>query len=231
MKYMPCPDLKTQMFRSQHLLCHYYSLISVPWGATYPGYIPCGALVKTSVPTACEWYDYIAPIKCQELIRQQGCCITQGNKPLATGVTLASHTTLSSLTAIAATSILTSPELPELLKINAERLTQAYTTMTQVLKELRIPYMPANMGPFLFARLAPYAKTWQDESRVMEACKAAGVSVSTGKSYHGPDAEKGWARLNFAIQPAKLEEALGRLRIGLKSSSEVTENGATDNPT
>ncbi|RYP47127.1 hypothetical protein DL768_006770 [Monosporascus sp. mg162] len=94
---------------------------------------------------------------------RMGCCITQGNKPLAIGLALSSNTQMSSLTAVAAAGLLTSPDLPRLLALNSQRLAEAYSRVTSALTRHGIHYIPANMGPFLFARLAPEAQTWDEE--------------------------------------------------------------------
>ncbi|KAI1824917.1 PLP-dependent transferase [Xylaria intraflava] len=140
-----------------------------------------------------------------------GCCLTQANKPLATGVALASNTQTSSLAAVATAGLLTSPDLPQIFELNAKRLSEAYLLLTAVLKKHKIPYVPAYQTPFLFARLVPNAQTWEEEAGFAQTCKDAGLSISAGKSYHVPEREKGWARLNFAIEPSSLAEALKRL--------------------
>ncbi|KAI0531623.1 PLP-dependent transferase [Xylaria digitata] len=142
---------------------------------------------------------------------RMGCCVTQMNKPLATGLALSSNTQLSSLTALVTTSLLTSPTLPQFFALSSERLAGAYTNLTKWLKQREIPYVPANMGCFVFARVAPNANTWEDEATVIQAWENAGVSVSPGKSYHVPENAKGWARINFALPPMDLVEALRRL--------------------
>lgn len=86
-----------------------------------------------------------------------------------------------------------------------------------MLRARGLDYIPANMGPFLLARLVPDARTWEDEAEVVQACKEAGVSISAGRGYHVPDCEKGWARLNFALDPDRLAEALRRMSVGLDS--------------
>ncbi|KAI0390342.1 1-aminocyclopropane-1-carboxylate synthase 7 [Xylariaceae sp. FL0594] len=142
---------------------------------------------------------------------RMGCCVTQANKPLATGLALSSNTQLSSLTALVTTKLLTSPELPRLLEINSQRLGEAYTVMTGWLDAHALPYVAATTGCFVFARLAPHAQTWEEEAAVIDAWKQAGVSVSAGRSYHAPETAKGWARISFALPPAVLSEALRRL--------------------
>ncbi|KAH7303239.1 1-aminocyclopropane-1-carboxylate synthase 7 [Stachybotrys elegans] len=148
---------------------------------------------------------------------RMGCCVTQGNQPLVVGLALASNTQMSSLTAIAATALLTSPELPTIMAKNSERLEKAYTKITSMLRGRRIDWMPSN-GPFLFAKLLPDAQD-EDEERLVQACKKAGVSISMGRSYHVLEHEKGWARLNFALPPDRLDEALTRLAVGLDLTS------------
>ncbi|KAH8160894.1 hypothetical protein CIB48_g7353 [Xylaria polymorpha] len=151
------------------------------------------------------------------------------NKPLATGIALASNTQTSSLAAIATAGLLNSPDLPQLFEINAKRLSEAYMLLTAVLKKHSVQYIPANQTPFLFARLVPNAKTWEEEAEFGQMCKDAGLAISNGKSYHLPECEKGWARLNFAIEPASLAEALKRLDavLTLSKNDKVTEAGNT----
>ncbi|KAI0455771.1 putative ACC synthase [Xylaria acuta] len=158
-----------------------------------------------------------------------GCCVTQANKPLATGIALASNTQTSSLAAIATAGLLSSPDLPQLFELNAKRLSEAYLLLTVVLKKHGIQYIPANQTPFLFARLVPDAQTWEEEAEFGQMCKDAGVAISNGKSYHLPECEKGWARLNFAIEPASLAEALKRLDsvLTVSKDDQVKEAGNT----
>lgn len=124
---------------------------------------------------------------------------------------------MSSLTSVAVASLLGSSELPRLIELNSERLGLAYKTITAMLKGRGLSYYPAYMGTFVLARLAPSAQTWDDEMQVVQACKQAGVSISGGRAYHFPEGEKGWVRLNFALPPEMLAEALRRLAVGLDS--------------
>jgi gliotoxin/aspirochlorine biosynthesis aminotransferase len=152
----------------------------------------------------------------------QGCTITQANKPLAIGTALISNTQMSSLTAVATTALLTSPELPNLLVLNSKRLAHAYARLASLLKDRNIPYIPANSSPFLFAKLVPNAQTWDEEAEVIRRLALKGVSVSAGRSYHGPEKEKGWIRLNFALPADELPNALEKLAAGLDHPSRKT---------
>jgi len=82
------------------------------------------------------------------------------------------------------------------------------------------------MGPFLFAKLVPNAETWDDESKVVAACKNAGVAISAGKSYHLNENQKGWIRLTFALPPNTLDEALEKLEKGLNLTSHLNGDSA-----
>ncbi|KAE8163403.1 pyridoxal phosphate-dependent transferase [Aspergillus tamarii] len=140
-----------------------------------------------------------------------GCSITQANEAMHVALALASNTESSSLSAVASTALLTSPRLPDLLRLNEKRLQEAYCLMTNFLKRHQIQYIPANSAPFLFARVAPQAQTWEDEKAVIAQLKEAGVNVSGGKAYHVNEDQKGWARLTFALEPSRAEEAIKRM--------------------
>ncbi|TVY27400.1 putative aminotransferase [Lachnellula hyalina] len=158
---------------------------------------------------------------------RMGCCVTQGNRPLVTGLALVSNTQMSSLTAIAATSLLRSTQLPSLLVLNSERLAQSYERLTSVLRERGVSYIPSNMGPFVFARISPTAQSWAEEVEAMRVFKTAGVVISAGRGYHVVDGEKGWARINFAMPPKILTKALKRLIIGFDGLSMNREAEST----
>lgn len=64
---------------------------------------------------------------------------------------------------------------------------------------------------FIFAKLVPHAKSWDDELAMIVKLKEAGVSVSGGQGYHVMEEDKGWARLAFALNTDQLREALKRI--------------------
>lgn len=147
---------------------------------------------------------------------RMGCCVTQANKAMQVGLALAANTQMSSLTAIFTTALLNSPKLPSLLETNAGRLAEAYDAVVSFFTKHGIKYIPVSHGPFVFARIVPSAASWEDESMAIACCKASGVVLSSGKAYHVPESEKGWARLTFAIKRDQLDEALRRLEVGLE---------------
>lgn len=130
---------------------------------------------------------------------------------MAVGLALASNTTTSTLSSIFVSALLTSPEIPKLLALNSDRLTEAYRSLTAMLRKHNIHYLPAYAGLYVFAKIAPDAGSWDDESKAVQKFKEAGVLVSSGKGYHGPESEKGWARIGFATEKPKLVEALRRI--------------------
>jgi len=139
---------------------------------------------------------------------RMGCTVTQGSKEMAVGVTLASHTQTSTLSSICVAAILTSPQLPELFAKNSERLATGYSLVVAVLQKHRLRYLPSGAGLYLFAQIVANCDSWDEESRVVAKLKQKGVLVSAGRSYHGPENEKGWARIGFAIPKEQLESAL-----------------------
>lgn len=97
------------------------------------------------------------------------------------------------------------------MALNSQRLGEAYTSLTTWLSKFKIPYIPCNAGLYVFAKIAPNAQSWEEESDTIIKLKTAGVLVSAGKSYHVPEVEKGWARIGFALEKSALEEALQRM--------------------
>jgi aspartate/methionine/tyrosine aminotransferase len=138
---------------------------------------------------------------------------------MAIGVALAAMSQCSGLSTVFATGLLNSPRLSSLIDLNAERLSKAYTTLTTFFKNYQIQYIPCNAGIYLFVKIAPKAKTWEDEAAMVERLKNAGVLVSSGRAYHGPETEKGWARISFAVKPSDLEEAIRRMKTVYKATN------------
>ncbi|ROW17439.1 hypothetical protein VPNG_00941 [Cytospora leucostoma] len=143
---------------------------------------------------------------------RMGCTVTQFNEEMAVGLALAADKPISALSSLFVTSLLSSPELPSLIALNSERLSAAYTLLTTFFREIGIPYVPCNAGLFVFARLAPKAVTWEDEAATASKLREAGVLVSEGRAYHGPEGEKGWMRVGFAVEEGQLREAVRRMR-------------------
>ncbi|KAL1604778.1 putative secondary metabolism biosynthetic enzyme [Paraconiothyrium brasiliense] len=158
---------------------------------------------------------------------RMGVTVTQANPEMAVGLALAANTQISSLSTIVVKSLLTSPKLPGLITQNAKKLAAAYSTMTSFLDSYAIPYVPANAGLYVFAKIAPDAQTWEDEANMADKLKSAGVVVSSGKAYHVPESQKGWARVLFALEEEQLAEAIRRMQTvyeGRKRRDSPTED-------
>ncbi|KAI9792514.1 MAG: hypothetical protein M1816_002034 [Peltula sp. TS41687] len=155
-----------------------------------------------------------------------GITVSQGDQAITAAVALAGNMMMPSFSAIATTALLKSPRLPDLIRLNSERLGEAYKMVTSFFKRHGIEYIPANAGLFILAKLAPEAKTWEDEAKTVKTLNDAGVLVSPGKTIHV--SEKGWVRMIFAVDPSVLKEALRRIETGLQLSHVSITNDLVD---
>ena len=78
------------------------------------------------------------------------------------------------------------------------------------------------------AKIAPRASSWEDEAAVVQALEDVGVRVSAGRSQHLPASAMGWARITFAVPPARLEDALGRMEGVLSAKAGGGGGGVVD---
>lgn len=147
---------------------------------------------------------------------RMGCAVSQYCEEMNVALALAANTMTSALSAIFVTRLLTSPELPALIRTSSERLGAAYATLTAFFVENGVRYVPCNAGLYVFARLAGDVETWEEEERMVERLKRAGVLVSAGRAYHGPAQEKGWMRVGFAVEESELREAIRRMKYVLE---------------
>lgn len=99
--------------------------------------------------------------------------------------------------------------LEYLLKLVA-RLTEAYNLCTSVLREMNVPYLPANSGPFLWINLSGFLqrKTIESERDLAWRMIKAGVWLATGEAYRSE--EPGWFRLTFAVPEPEMRLGLER---------------------
>ncbi|KAL8782712.1 MAG: hypothetical protein Q9195_009582, partial [Heterodermia aff. obscurata] len=130
-----------------------------------------------------------------------GCTITQAHPPLRDGHALAAFHNVSILPTLLTTAILHSPTLSTLSSLNSQRHADSYALITSRFKEWHLPYLPCNASPFVMAKIAPRARSWEDEAAVVQALEDVGVRVSAGRSQHLPSYAMGWARITFAVEP------------------------------
>jgi aspartate/methionine/tyrosine aminotransferase len=86
-----------------------------------------------------------------------------------------------------------------------------YGLLNSLLKHPNIPYIPSNTGLYIFAKIAPHAKSWDDDTAAVAKLKEAGVVVSGGKGYHPPEFEMGWACIGIAVEQPRFDKALKRV--------------------
>lgn len=117
---------------------------------------------------------------------------------------------MSNIAANFAVSHLLSKETVEFVRTeNGKRLLKAYQTLGSMLHDRKIPFIQANAGMFVFARLC----TGPDiiaEGKFNRLLRKHGVSLATGTSYHFK-AEIGWYRICYSVPPEVLEEAFTRI--------------------
>lgn len=87
--------------------------------------------------------------------------------------------------------------------------------MTSVLEAHTVEYIPATAGLCIFARLAPEAKTLDDEAHFRNLLRESGLLVSPGRAYHIGSERLGWFRFTFALEKAVLRRALDILERAL----------------
>ena len=144
--------------------------------------------------------------------RVQGCIISQANPTFLRGVALATYWQTSVLSSLYIRHLLESDELSNVIVRNRQRLAKAYQLLAAVLDRYGVDFIKPTAGVFVFARIAPHATSWEEESEVVRDLQKAGVRVGQGKAYL---AKPGWARITFALPETVLVEALRRLEDGL----------------
>ena len=137
--------------------------------------------------------------------------MVQHNKALARDTAMTCGHTVSSLSVIEAKALLASSEFSRLLSLSRHRLAANYAMLIAFLEKLRIPYVPADAGVFVFVQLAKGIRAWSHERTMNRDLEAAGVHVSLGRSFHVHDRESGWVRICIAIDYDTLQEACGRI--------------------
>jgi DNA-binding transcriptional MocR family regulator len=130
-------------------------------------------------------------------------------------VGLAASLSVSSLSSLITKSLLTSPQLPQLVDSNSRRLGRLYEILTSCLRTHGLEYFPASAGLFVFARLAPDVTSWEEEADMVRRLREAGVIVGPGRVYYTAEGDKGWVRLTFALPEDRLRQGLQGLLKGL----------------
>ncbi|KAF1946035.1 PLP-dependent transferase [Clathrospora elynae] len=139
-----------------------------------------------------------------------GCIVSQQNPHLLTAMALlASHP--SSISTLYLSNLLSWSQLPTLLALNSERLTQSCHILASSLRRWNLEFVTPTHGLFLFAKLAKGAKSAEDEQSFYDRLAVHGVKVAQGRFYKGVDKDFGWARIRFSVSLEVMREAMGRM--------------------
>ncbi|KAL4865151.1 pyridoxal phosphate-dependent transferase [Aspergillus spectabilis] len=143
-----------------------------------------------------------------------GCIVSQFNHTLRTASILSSYWQISSLTSIAATTLLNSPGLPSLMQRNSARLGASYRLLTAGLTRLCITYIAATHGLFVFVQLAPGCGSAREETAAVEWLAQRGLAVAQGQRFMGAAGAGagipvwGWVRITFSTSAERIARAL-----------------------
>lgn len=119
---------------------------------------------------------------------------------------------VSTASSISSKDLLAPSNLILLLRLSSERLATAYVSLVSFFKSTGIVYFPCNSTTFVLAKLVPVAETWEDEETAFLRYLQAGVLLAPGRAYHMPENRKGWMRVCFAVDEARLAKAIDRIR-------------------
>ena len=120
-----------------------------------------------------------------------------------------SHT--NSIGSLYVTSLLSWSQLPTLLALNSERLTESYRVLARAFQQWGIEFVTPTDGIFVFAKLAKNARTFKDEAASFDRLAKHGVVVAPGRFFHGVETDLGWARIRFSVPVGVMTEAVERI--------------------
>ncbi|KAF2875213.1 pyridoxal phosphate-dependent transferase [Massariosphaeria phaeospora] len=140
-----------------------------------------------------------------------GCLISQQNPQLLRAMSLLTTNHTNNIATLFLTSLLTWSQLPTLLKLNSERLSESYRLLADALKQWNIDFIVPTHGICLFAKLAKRAKTVEDETSFYDRLALRGVRVGPGRFYRGVESEFGWARIRFSVSTHLMNTALAKI--------------------
>lgn len=120
-----------------------------------------------------------------------------------------SHT--NNVSSLYLSSLLTWSQLPTLLALNSERLTESYQLLAEALTQWKIDFVTPTHGVLLFAKLGMNIKSVVEEKAYFNRLAVQGVRVSPGRFYNGVELEYGWARIRFSISIDEMHTALERI--------------------
>ncbi|OKL56660.1 hypothetical protein UA08_08293 [Talaromyces atroroseus] len=144
-----------------------------------------------------------------------GALISQSAKAIRLSAALSLHSQVSSLSTALASRLISSVEkVQQITEYGGTELKVAYMIMRSFLEARRMEFVPVAYGMFVFARLLQLQSTAEDQE-LLKHLKSAGISVSTGSSYHFT--QPGWFRICYGVPHEQLQEGLRRLDAGVQN--------------
>jgi histidinol-phosphate/aromatic aminotransferase/cobyric acid decarboxylase-like protein len=129
----------------------------------------------------------------------------------------ASHT--NNIASLYLSSLLQWSQLPTLLALNSERLTESYRLLADAFRRWHIDFVPPTHGIFVFARLGRSIRSIVEEKAFFQRLAVQGVRVSPGRFYNGVDSDYGWARIRFSVPTKVMQTAIERINAFLAKES------------
>lgn len=141
----------------------------------------------------------------------KGCLISQQNPQLCSAMTMLTAGHTNNIASLYLTSLLTWSQLPTILALTSERLTNSYRMLAAALQQWNIDFITPTHGIFLFAKLGMKVRSVVEEKAFFNRLSVQGVRVSPGRFYNGVEYEYGWARVRFSVSTEVMQEAIERI--------------------
>jgi hypothetical protein len=126
-------------------------------------------------------------------------------------LSLLTHSHTNNIASLYLTSLLTWSQLPTLLALNSERLTETYHLLADALSQWKIDFVEPTHGVCLFAKLGKDVKSMVEDKAFFNRLAVQGVRVSPGRLYNGVERDYGWARIRFSVPTEVMHTALERM--------------------
>lgn len=125
----------------------------------------------------------------------------------------------SNVASLGLSALLKWSQLPTLLALNSERLTESYRILAHTLQEANIDFVTPTDGIFLFAKLAKRAQTAEEEAAFFDRLAKRGILVAPGRKFQGVERDFGWGRLRFSVPTSIMKVAAERIAAFLKTEA------------
>jgi aspartate/methionine/tyrosine aminotransferase len=122
----------------------------------------------------------------------------------------------NSIASLYLSSLLTWSQLPTLIALNSERLTESYYILAGALQQWNVNFVTPTHGIFVFAKLARHARNVEDEVGFFDRLAQLGVLVAPGRLFRGVETDFGWARIRFSVPVKTMNAALEKIGMFLR---------------